>query len=222
MEDNNKNGGRTYGYARVSSVGQNLDRQILALRQYVPEEQIVIDKASGKDLNRPGYSALKGALGLRRGDVLYVQSLDRLSRSKEDIKQELRWFRDNGIVLRILDLPTTMMELDKSQQWLQEMVSNILIEVLSSMAEQERLTIRKRQREGIEAARKKGKHLGRPEIREPDGFHEVYQRWKSGEITAVFAMDILGLRRSTFYKLAALHQRKMAEKVVEKSDISEK
>ena len=222
MEDNNKNGGRTYGYARVSSVGQNLDRQILALRQYVPSENIVVDKQSGKDLERPGYHALKGALGLRSGDTLYIQSLDRLSRNKEDIKQELSWFRENGIVIRILDLPTTMMELAENQQWIQEMVSNILIEVLSSMAEQERLTIRKRQREGIDAARKKGKHLGRPEIREPDGFHEVYRRWKSGEITAVFAMHSLGLRRSTFYKLGALHQRKIAEKVMDNTDIAEK
>lgn len=221
MEEN-KSMGRIYGYARVSSVGQNLDRQILALKQYVPSENIVVDRQSGKDLDRPGYQALKGALGLRTGDTLYVQSLDRLSRNKEDIKQELKWFKENGIVLRILDLPTTMMELAENQRWIQEMVSNILIEVLSSLAEQERLTIRKRQREGIEAAKRKGKHLGRPEIREPEGFPETYRRWKSGEITAVFAMQSLGLRRSTFYKLAALHQRKISEKVVDKTDITEK
>lgn len=84
---------RILGYARVSSIGQNLDRQIVELRKYVPEENIVVDKASGKNLDRPGYQALKGALGLRKGDVLVIKSLDRLSRNKREIKQELEWFR---------------------------------------------------------------------------------------------------------------------------------
>lgn len=205
MADNKENG-RVYGYARVSSTGQNLDRQILALKQYVPGDKIVVDKASGKDLYRPGYSALKGALGLRSGDVLYIQSLDRLSRSKEDIKQELKWFKDNGVVLRILDLPTTMMELNEEQQWIQEMVSNILIEVLSSMAEQERLTIRKRQREGIEAARKKGKHLGRPKLKMPEHFPLVYEEWKAGKYTAKFAMTKLEVSSSSFYRLVKIYE----------------
>ena len=154
---------RIFGYARVSSAGQNLDRQIDALKQYVPEENIVVDKISGKSLKRPGYQALKGALGLRRGDILYVSSLDRLSRSKADIKSELIWFKEKGISWRVLDLPTTMIEYPADQEWIRDMTNNILIEVLASMAEIERVRIRQRQREGIDAAKRRGKHLGRPE-----------------------------------------------------------
>ena len=91
--------GKIMGYARVSSKEQNLDRQIIALKQYVPEENIVVDKTSGKDLQRPGYQALKGTLGLRKGDTLVIKSLDRLSRNKAEMKQELKWFQDNGITL---------------------------------------------------------------------------------------------------------------------------
>ena len=145
-----------YGYCRVSSTGQNLDRQIQQLRQYVQDENIITDKQSGKDLERPGYQALKGALGLRKGDTLYITSLDRLSRNKSDIKNELQWFKENGIRLMILDLPSSMIEVPDGQEWILEMINNILIEVLSSMAEQERLTIRKRQAEGIAAAKRKG------------------------------------------------------------------
>ena len=194
------------GYARVSSTGQNLDRQLAELRKYVPEGNIVVDKASGKDLARPGYQALKGPLGLRRGDVLYVKSLDRLSRSKTDIKTELVWFKDNGITLRILDLPTTLMNLDKGQEWIQDMVNNILIEVMSSLAEQERVMIRQRQREGIEAAKAKGKHMGRPRIPAPENWDEVYTKWAAGEITARDAMRRCGVKKGKFYELV---QKKM-------------
>lgn len=190
-----------YGYARVSSAGQNLDRQLLELRKYVPEKNIVIDKESGKDLDRPGYQALKGALGLRRGDTLYIKSLDRLSRNKNDIKNELQWFQKNGIRLMILDLPSSMIEVPDGQDWIIEMINNILIEVLSSMAEQERLNIRKRQREGIDAAKKKGKYLGRPKCIKPDNFEMVILEWKNGKITAKEAYEKLGLSKSTFYRM---------------------
>lgn len=143
---------RIMGYARVSSAEQNLARQLMELKKYVPEENIITDKQSGKDFNRPGYQALKGPLGLRRGDVLVIKSLDRLSRNKEEMKRELQWFKENGIQLKVLDLPTTMIQLEPGQEWIREMVNNILIEVLSSIAQEERHTIRKRQREGIEAA----------------------------------------------------------------------
>ena len=192
--------GRVMGYARVSSTEQNLDRQILALEQYVSKDCIVVDKASGKDIDRPGYQALKGALGLRKGDTLVIMSLDRLSRNKMDIKKELQWFHDNGIRLKILDLPTTLIEVPEGQEWIIEMVTNILIEVLSSVAEQERKTIRKRQREGINAAKKAGRNLGRPQIHEPDDWNEIVALWKSGQITAVEAMRRSGLKRTTFYK----------------------
>lgn len=199
---------RIFGYARVSSKEQNLDRQILALKEYVPEENILVDKASGKDLERASYQALKGALGLRSGDVLVITSLDRLSRNKEDIKTELEWFRNNGIRLKILDLPTSMADIPDEQKWILDMIQNILIEVLASIAEQERLTIRKRQREGIEAARRSGKHLGRPTVKIPENFEEVYLRWKTGEITAKESIRILGMSSSSFYRVVRQYEEK--------------
>lgn len=189
------------GYARVSSTEQNLDRQIMALGEYVPKDCIVVDKASGKNLERSGYQALKGLFGLRAGDTLYIMSLDRLSRNKEDIKGELQWFRDHEIRLKVLDLPTTLIDVPQGQAWIMEMVTNILIEVLASIAEQERLTIRKRQREGIDAAKKKGKHLGRPRVNAPDNMDVVLGEWKKGQISAKEAMRLTGLKRSSFYKL---------------------
>ena len=193
--------GKIMGYARVSSTEQNLDRQIMALSEYVPEDCIVVDKASGKDFERPGYQALKGLFGLRAGDTLYIMSLDRLSRNKEDIKGELQWFRDHDIRLKVLDLPTTLIDVPKGQEWIMEMVTNILIEVLASIAEQERITIRKRQREGIDAAKKRGKHLGRPKASVPDDWDDIAGQWKRGEITAKEAMRLTGLKRSSFYKM---------------------
>lgn len=166
--------GKIMGYARVSSREQNLDRQIMQLKQYVPEDNIIVDKASGKDMDRQGYQALKGVLGLRKGDTLVITSLDRLSRNKDDIRKELQWFKETEIRLMILDLPTSLIEVPEGQGWILDMIQNILIEVLSSIAEQERLTIRKRQREGIEAAKAKGKHMGRPRLQTPDNFMEVY------------------------------------------------
>ncbi|MEG0566175.1 MAG: recombinase family protein [Lachnospiraceae bacterium] len=174
---------RNMGYARVSSVGQNFDRQIMELKRYVPEDCIVVDKVSGKNLERPGYQALKGPLGLRSGDILYVKSLDRLSRTKADIKSELIWFKENGITLRILDLPTTLLNLEQGQEWIQDMVNNILIEVMASLAEQERVMIRQRQREGIDVARKKGKHMGRPKNELPENWDVVYGMWIRKEVT---------------------------------------
>ena len=203
--------GRSFGYARVSTKEQNLDRQLLALEKYVERESILIDKASGKDTNRESYQALKGALGLREGDTLYITSLDRLSRNKQDIKQELEWFREKKVRLKILDLPTSLVEVPEGQEWILEMITNILVEVLSSIAEQERLTIRKRQTEGIEAAKRKGKHLGRPKKVIPDNFGEVYSRWKAGEITAVKAMKILNLPSSTFYRLVMAYEKNISK-----------
>lgn len=197
---------RIFGYARVSSREQNLDRQIMALKQYVNEENILTDKSSGKDLNRPAYQALKGALGLREGDTLVITSLDRLSRNKTDIKNELQWFQQKKVRLKILDLPTSLIEVPDGQQWIIDMIQNILIEVLASIAEQERMTIRKRQQEGIRAAKAKGKHLGRPRVRTPDNFSEVYSSWKREEITAVQAMQELGLSGSTFYRMVRAYE----------------
>lgn len=211
-------GERIFGYARVSSKEQNLDRQVLALEKYVKTENILVDKASGKNLERSAYQALKGALGLRRGDILYITSLDRLSRSKADTKRELQWMKDKGIRLKILDLPTSLVEVPEGQQWIIEMIQNILIEVLSSIAEQERLTIRKRQSEGIEAAKKKGKHLGRPPLAEPDNFEEVYREWKAGKITAKDAMKTVGMKKTSFYRKVKEFEQKVPAEIRKNTD----
>ena len=192
---------RTYYYARVSSKEQNLDRQLAAFASMgASERDIITDKESGKDLNRSGYTALKMAI-LRRGDTLVIKSLDRLSRNKADIKTELQYFKENGIRLKVLDLPTTLADYPAGQEWVLDMVNNILVEVLASIAQQERETIRQRQAEGIAAAKSKGKHLGRPKAVKPANWDEVTAQWKRGEITAVEAMRRTGTKRSTFYKL---------------------
>lgn len=192
---------KKFGYARVSSREQNLDRQILALKAAgVPERDIITDKQSGKDLEREGYLTLRDRL-LRRGDTLVIKSLDRLSRNKEDIKNELQHFKDAGIRLMICDLPTTMIQMPEGQEWVTDMVNNILIEVLSSIAQQERETIRKRQREGIDAAKIAGKHLGRPKVEFPEGWEEVYADYKAGRMKAGAAIRALEMKKSTFYRL---------------------
>lgn len=193
---------RTFYYARVSSQEQNLDRQIEAFKAMgATERDIITDKQSGKDLERAGYMALRTTL-LRRGDTLVVKSLDRLSRNKADIKNELQYYRDNGIRVKVLDLPTTLMDCPKGQEWVMDMVNNILIEVLGTIAQQEREITRQRQSEGIRAAKSKGKHLGRPRAVKPDNWETVTQRWRAGEITAVEAMKQTGLKRGAFYAFA--------------------
>lgn len=193
---------RTYYYARVSTKEQNLDRQIAAFVALgADEREIITDKESGKNLDRPGYQALKNVI-LRPGDTLVIKSLDRLSRSKADIRNEIQFFNDQGIRLKVIDLPTTMMDLPEGQSWIIEMVNNILIEVLGTIAEQERVTIRQRQEEGIAAAKAKGKRFGRPTIKVPENWEQVYATWKCGEITAKTAMELTQLKRTSFYKLA--------------------
>ena len=192
---------KTFYYARVSTKDQNLDRQISAFKKLgAAEREIVTDKESGKDLERKGYQALKTTM-LRKGDTLVIKSLDRLSRNKSDIKKELEYFKNNGIRVKVIDLPTTMMELPEGQEWVFDMVNNILIEVLGTIAEQERSTIRQRQAEGIKAAKDKGKKLGRPALVKPENWDEVYAEWKAGKITAKKAMQETRLKRASFYNL---------------------
>lgn len=194
---------KTFYYARVSSKEQNLDRQLSAFYNLgATERDIVTDKESGKNLDRAGYQALKNTL-LRPGDTLVIKSLDRLSRNKSDIHNELQFFKENSIRLKVIDLPTTMMDLPNGQNWVFEMVNNILIEVLGTIAEQERLTIHQRQREGIDSAKSKGKHLGRPKTSLPDNYVDVVYLWKSNTITAKEAMQRLGVKKSTFYSIVA-------------------
>lgn len=195
---------KVYGYARVSTRDQNLDRQLKALADFgVEERDIVTDKESGKSLECEGYLMLKNHL-LREGDTLVVMSLDRLSRNKSHIKTELECFKEHHVRVKILDIPTTLIELPEEQDWIFDMINNILIEVLASIAEQERVRTIQRQAQGIAAAKEKGKHLGRPKADYPENWDDVYGRWKRGEITAKNAMSILNLKRSTCYKLAAL------------------
>lgn len=204
---------KTVGYARVSSREQNLDRQLIALRQYVAEDMIVTDKASGKDFDRPGYQSLKVGIGkLVKGDTLYIKSLDRFSRNKEAAKKELQYFSKIGVRVKILDIPSTMADIDEGQEWVLDMINNILIEVLTSVAENERLTIRSRQAEGLAAmpidelsgkrmSKKTGRCIGRPPITFPENFEEIYRRWVCKELTGVAAMKALNLKPNSFYKL---------------------
>lgn len=199
---------RTYYYARVSTKEQNLDRQLDIFRSLGAEERdIIVDKESGKSLDRPGYQALKSTI-LREGDTLIVKSLDRLSRNKLDIRNELQHFRDAGIRVKIIDLPTTMTDLAEGQEWIFDMVNNILIEVLGTIAEQERLTIHQRQAEGIAAAKSRGKHLGRPKMIRPENWEEVYAIWKSGKITGVEACQRLSMKKGSFYKMVKIYEGK--------------
>lgn len=199
---------KTYYYARVSTKEQNLDRQLAAFRELGADERdIICDKESGKDLDRPGYRMLRDYM-LRPGDTLVIKSLDRLSRRKEDIKNELRHFHDMGVRVKIIDLPTSMIEVPAGQEWVLDMVNNILIEVLGTIAEQERETTLKRQAEGIAAAREKGVDFGRPKIEYPSDWAQVYVAWKSGGISARMAMERLGLKKTTFYKLVRMYERR--------------
>ena len=194
---------KTYGYARVSTKEQNLDRQLIALsEQGIDERDIVIDKESGKDFDRQGYQSLKSTM-LRPGDTLVVKSLDRLSRNKHDIKNELEYFKERHIRLKVLDLPTTLMELPEDQAWVFDMVNNILIEVLGTIAEQERTTIKQRQAEGIAAARSRGVSLGRPQMSKPSNWDDVIADLREGKITATQAMKLTNTKRTTFYKRLA-------------------
>ena len=201
MENTNT---KTFGYVRVSTKEQNLARQIESLKKYVPDERdIYADKLSGKDMYRPAYQTLRQMV--RRGDMIYIHEMARLGRNKEDILQELKYYKEKGVIVRILNLPTTLVDYsvygdNKLQKALMNMINNILIEVLATMAEAEREDIHKRQREGISAARKRGMKFGRPIKNFPDTWEDDYRRWKQGEITAVSLYRKYGMGRSTFYR----------------------
>ena len=202
---------KIYGYAWVSTKDQNLDRQLIALREFgIDDRDIIREKASGKSLNREAYQTLRNQL-LREGDTLVIVALDRLSRNKLHIKQELEYYRGSNIRVMVLDMPTTLCQVNEGQEWIIEMINAILVEVLASLAEQERVKTLTRQAEGIEAAKLQGKHLGRPKMKIPEGWDNTYMLWKSGEITAVEAMKRSGLKKSTFYKLAKLTDENSAE-----------
>ena len=191
--------GINFGYMRVSTKEQNLDRQYEALKNYVTDKDYIYsDKASGKDMERKGFQDMLKAM--RKGDTLYIKSIDRLGRNKELIKDYLNQFKEKGIRVKIIDLPTTMQDRPQEEEWVIDMINNIIIEVYTSMAEQERQNIKQRQSEGIAVAKSKGKHLGRPVMELPEEWNKLYKEWKAGQITAVAFMDAIGMKKATFYK----------------------
>ena len=188
-----------YHYCRVSSADQNLDRQLDELSKHAAADRVFTDKASGKNFERAGYQALKAVVVA--GDEVYIKELDRLGRNKEEIKDELKWFKEHGVTVRVLDVPTTLIDF-KGQDWLQDMVNNILIEVLGSIADQERIKIRRRQAEGIAAKREHGnwEEYGRPEKVIPeDTLSEMRQKIKKGDATVTECCKALGISRALWY-----------------------
>lgn len=187
-----------FGYMRVSTKEQNLDRQHKALLKYVDDDFIYQDKASGKDMERVGFQTMLKAI--RTGDILYIKSIDRLGRNKVLIQQYLQYFKEKGVRVKIIDIPTTMQDVPQGQEWVLDMINNIIIEVYSSIAEQERTTIKQRQREGIDIAKVKGKHLGRPSLELPSNWNKYYIQWKHGEIKTIEFMALVDMKKATFYK----------------------
>ena len=195
---------KEFGYARVSTAHQKEDRQVRALIEYgVDEHDIIIEKESGKNFDRNGYLFLKNNL-LRRGDTLVVKELDRLGRNKAMIKDELAWFKAQGIRVKILNIPTTLIECG-DQDWVLDMVTNLIIEVMASIAEEERLKTHRRQAEGVAAARAKGVRFGRPPVSKPDRYEEIMALVDSGQMKAVEAMRELGVKKTTYYKLRQMY-----------------
>lgn len=196
-----------YHYCRVSSADQNLDRQLDELSKHATADRVFTDKASGKDFDRAGYNALKAVVAA--GDEVYIKELDRLGRNKDEIKAELQWYKDHNVVVRILDVPTTLIDF-KGQDWLQDMVNNILIEVLGAVAEQERLKIKRRQAEGIAAKKAHGNwdDYGRPnKVVDENLFSELLQKNKKGDATVAECCKALGISRSLWYnKVNALKE----------------
>ena len=191
-----------YFSSRVSSKDQNLARQLAEARKYadIPEENIFCDKISGRIFSRPEYDRMKKLLV--PGDEVYFKELDRIGRNKAKIKEELAWFKENGIIVRILDIPTTLIEFPEGQEWVMEMVNNILIEVLGAIAEQEWEKTTRRRQEGVAAmpvvdgkkvSAKTGRGFGRPKV-------EVVAERLPGE-TVADACVRLGISRRTWYRL---------------------
>lgn len=194
-----------YFYARVSTKDQNLARQLETAKTYKNIDRVFCDKQSGKDFNRDEYMELKSIVC--PGDEVVVKELDRLGRNKEGIKEEIRWFKERGVILRILDVPTTLIDF-QGQDWIADMVNNILIEVLGAMAENEREKTRRRQREGIDAMQvvngkkvsaKKGRTYGRQALDIDDDFQKFLEKTKRGEMTVKECCTLLKISRSTWY-----------------------
>lgn len=191
---------KVMGYARVSSYEQNEDRQIIALREMgVPEKQIYIDKQSGKDFDRPQYRRL-----LRKLDencVLFVKSIDRLGRNYADLNEQWRRItKEKGADIVVIDMP--ILDTRRERNLLGTLISDIVLALLSYVAENERMNIRQRQAEGIAAARSRGVKFGRPPLPLPDNFYEIHKQWRAKKLTLKQAAKACGLAESTFFDKA--------------------
>ena len=195
----------TYGYIRVSTREQNEDRQLIALREMaVPEQNIFMDKQSGKDFNRPQYKKLMKKL--KPDDLLYIKSIDRLGRNYEEIQNQWRILtKEKKIDIVVLDMP--LLDTRRGKDLMGTFLSDIVLQVLSFVAENERTNIRQRQAEGIAAAKARGVRFGRPPRPLPENYHSAYQRWKSGVITGTAAAKECGMPLSTFRYRAEIYEK---------------
>lgn len=201
---------KIFGYARVSSKEQNLDRQLDALKaQGIDERDIYTDKASGKDFNRDGYQALLHTL--RQGDTLFIVSLDRLGRNYEEIQSQWKHItHDLGADIVVLDMP--LLDTRGGDNLDKRFIADLTLQILSYVAQKERDSIKARQKAGIRSAQERGKHMGRPQATKPANWDEVMKQWKAGEITAVKAMELTGTKRTTFYKLVKQDEKNEGKK----------
>jgi DNA invertase Pin-like site-specific DNA recombinase len=191
---------RSFFYVRVSSKDQSVERQLVVAKEMgIDENYIFIEKASGKDFKRPEYQLMKRML--RDGDILYIQSLDRLGRNKQMILEEWKELIEiKKIDIVVLDMPLLDTRRYKNLNGIEGLISDLILQLLSYMAEDERNRIRTRQKEGITVAIKNGIKFGRKKIEINDTFPSIYQKWKDNKITAIEAMKTLGLKRNTFYR----------------------
>ena len=190
--------GGAYGYIRVSSADQNEDRQLLAMREAkVPEDRIFLDKQSGKDFNRANYKRL--VKKLKPGDLLCIKSIDRLGRNYEEIQDQWRYLtREKGVDIAVLDMP--LLDTRRGKDLMGTFLSDIVLQVLSFVAENERTNIRQRQAEGIAAAKKRGVRFGRPNVQPPEDFPAIVAEWEAGRLGFRDALERTGLAEATFYR----------------------
>lgn len=191
---------RLYGYARVSTRDQNEARQLVALKEFgISDCCIFMDKQSGKDFNRPEYQALISRL--KSGDVLVVKSIDRLGRNYEDILEQWRVItKEKQAAIVVLDMP--LLDTRQGRDLTGTLIADIVLQLLSYVAEQERAFIRQRQAEGIAAAKARGQRFGPPPKQRPEDFGEYVRRWKNGTLSAREASRQLQIAHSTFLKWA--------------------
>ena len=197
---------KNYGYARVSSISQNIDRQIVALKDVgIHDEYIFVDKQSGKDFNRPNYRKL--VKNLNEGDCLYIKSIDRLGRNYDEIIDQWRYLvKHKHIDIVVLDLPLLDTR-NKDNEITGKFISDIVLQILSYVAQMERENIKQRQAEGIRIAKAQGKHLGRPKLKPPKQFSKVFNLWNSGEITKAEASRRLNTNPHTFARWAKEYEK---------------